>query len=418
MTASKNLFRDSALQELNSPEQLDKRLVVTKPAGWLGLLAGLVIIVSAATWGFLGSVDTKVGGQGILLNPQGVSIVESTGTGTVKLLHVREGDSVAKGDVVATLDIPVLKDKVDNALALVHEAKERRNRLADSQATETELRKDSIASRTRTLEADAHAIDSRIGLIEGRLSDRTELFNDGLITEEQLYLTKTDLAAANNERRKIDDALAEMSLQDALDTHRSQEQLWVQEIAIQDAERLWQRLSDDYATQVRVVSQYTGKIIEITTDVGREVQEQTSIVIVEPEDARIEAVVYVSSGNGKKIREGMPIYLSPSTVKKEEHGLMIGRVQQVSEFPVTRDGMMALLGNDELVNEFTRDGAPIAVTAHLTLDASTASGFKWTSGSGAPMRIGDGTPCSAEVTVERRAPIDLVIPYLKSSLGE
>ena len=418
MAASKEMFRGSALQELNSPDQLDKRLVVTKPAGWIGLASVSFVIAAVAAWGVLGSIDTKVRGEGIMVNPLGISVVESSGAGRVEEVHYRVGDQVAKGDLIATLSMPLLKNRVDDALAVRKEAEQRRDQSLKSMVSEAELEKVSINSQRETLTANRKGIDARIKLIEKRLSDRLELFHDGLVTEEQLYETRSDLAAAKNQRRQADDGLKDLDLREKESFNRREEVQWNHEVAVKNATRDWESLVERYQTQSRVISDYTGKVIEVTTDIGRLIREDESIVTVEPVDAEIEVILYVSPTQGKRIKEGMSIHLSPTTVKKEEHGLIVGTVQRVSEYPATREGMQALLSNEELVTEFTKDGPPISVKASILPDPTTVSGFKWTSGAGAPVRIGNGTLCGGEVIVASRAPVELVIPYLKSRLGQ
>ena len=43
----------------------------------------------------------------------------------------------------------------------------------------------------------------------------------------------------------------------------------------------------------------------------------------------LEAIVYIPSVHGKKIRPGMEVQIAPSTVKKEEFGYLLGTVTYV-----------------------------------------------------------------------------------------
>jgi len=53
----------------------------------------------------------------------------------------------------------------------------------------------------------------------------------------------------------------------------------------------------------------------------------------------------------------------------------------------------------------------------LSEDPATASGFKWSSSNGPPMKVFSGTICNARVTVSKKRPISYVIPLFKSTLG-
>ena len=59
----------------------------------------------------------------------------------------------------------------------------------------------------------------------------------------------------------------------------------------------------------------------------------------------------------------MEVRVSPTTVKAEEYGFMIGKVTKVSEYPVTPEGLMRVLRNDSLAQTLASAGAPIEVKA-------------------------------------------------------
>ena len=50
MPLSTQLFRESALERLSSPEQLDRVLVVTSPKGWLSLIAIWTVLGAVVAW--------------------------------------------------------------------------------------------------------------------------------------------------------------------------------------------------------------------------------------------------------------------------------------------------------------------------------------------------------------------------------
>ena len=96
---------------------------------------------------------------------------------------------------------------------------------------------------------------------------------------------------------------------------------------------------------------------------------------------------------------------------------MTGTVVNVSEFPMTPQGMSAVLHNDSLVKLFSHDGAPYAVTVDLERDPTTRSGFHWAVGKGPDIRLTSGTLAQAEITTRNRRPLDLVVPFIKKLTG-
>ena len=111
----------------------------------------------------------------------------------------------------------------------------------------------------------------------------------------------------------------------------------------------------------------------------------------------------------------MEVRIEPATVRREEFGTLIGTVGTISDFPMTPQGMLAVLHNDTLVSRFSRDGAPYAVVAELQRDDATPSGYRWSAGHGPPTRLTTGTLMRAEITTRERRPIDLVLPQYQTS---
>ena len=131
----------------------------------------------------------------------------------------------------------------------------------------------------------------------------------------------------------------------------------------------------------------------------------------------MQAVLFIPAGDGKKVSVGMQVQISPSTVKPEEFGFMLGQVKSVSLFPSTPEGMQRVLRNDQLVKELAQRGSPIEVVTDLLLDPTTRSGFKWSSPQGPPLGIFSGTLCTGSIVVDRKRPVEYVIPKIKETFG-
>ena len=119
------------------------------------------------------------------------------------------------------------------------------------------------------------------------------------------------------------------------------------------------------------------------------------------------------------IKPGMEVQISPSTVRKEEYGYMLGDVKEVSKFSASRQGMLRVLVNEELVSEFLgiTGAGPIAVQVVLRRNPDTVSGFQWSSGRGPEVEINAGTLCDGLITVRKQRPIALLIPFFKTFFG-
>ena len=109
----------------------------------------------------------------------------------------------------------------------------------------------------------------------------------------------------------------------------------------------------------------------------------------------------------------MEALVVPSTVKPQEYGYMKAKVTYVSAFPVTQQGMMTSMKNNQLVQSLLQMGAPFEVYVEFEKNPKAYSGYAWTSAAGPEITINAGTSCSGKITVQQQPPIAMVIPAFK-----
>ena len=135
-----------------------------------------------------------------------------------------------------------------------------------------------------------------------------------------------------------------------------------------------------------------------------------AILIQTGDDVRLEAVMYVPLADGNKLAPGMNVQVTPSMVRQEEYGFMLGRVVSVGTFPLTYEGLVRTVGSDDLVQALNVGTAPIEVHIELVPDGSTTSGFQWSSPEGPPTTVESGTLGTATVITGEQHPINFVLP--------
>ena len=167
----------------------------------------------------------------------------------------------------------------------------------------------------------------------------------------------------------------------------------------------------------RVVSNRAGRVLELLVDRGDVVHPGTAILNLEVVSEDLVAVLFVPATAGKRVQPGMAVRVSPSTVKREEYGSILGRVTWAAEYPSTARGMVRLLGNEALVDRLMKEGPPIQVNVALERNAATPSGFRWSSSTGPSVKISSGTLATGDVVVREEAPVNLVIPRVREKLG-
>lgn len=182
-------------------------------------------------------------------------------------------------------------------------------------------------------------------------------------------------------------------------------------------------VGDEVAAGQRLATVQTnggGRIIVRAFDAGR-VEEMLAypsdqlnagapIATIQPSDQRLHAFVYVPVGDRQPIKKGMPVQLSVSTVPSEQYGLLLGTVERVGNYPVTRVGVNALLNNPDITSIVIAAAPVIQVEVALTHSSTTPSGFAWTSGEGPPEPLRAGTLVNASVITAVQPPIALLFP--------
>jgi HlyD family secretion protein len=110
------LFRESALQNLSSPEQLDQLIKITQPRSWI-VLAGIGFILAVTVlWSIFGSLPTTLTGQGIIIRTGGTFDIVALGNGIVTDFgDFKVADVIHKGDVIGHVDQPVLAQQIEAA---------------------------------------------------------------------------------------------------------------------------------------------------------------------------------------------------------------------------------------------------------------------------------------------------------------
>lgn len=176
------------------------------------------------------------------------------------------------------------------------------------------------------------------------------------------------------------------------------------------------QLKVDYEMASKVVSPYTGRVLEVVVKKGDAISVGMPVVTMElntDDKKELVAMMYIPAGEKQKIMPGMDVQVSPTSVNKEEYGFMVGQVISVSEFPASKQGMMITLGNEALVNQLSGAGASLEVLIDLTPVMETISGYKWSLKQGPPIEIHSGTLADISIVLKKERPITSVIPQIK-----
>ena len=118
----RKLFRQQALEQLSSPEQLDQLLQVTNRRSWLWILTLAGALVAAVVWSVLGQIPVTVDGIGILVYPRQVVSLQSPATGEIVSLDISVGDRIEVGQVIGAINQPDVAQRLEQERIRLAEA--------------------------------------------------------------------------------------------------------------------------------------------------------------------------------------------------------------------------------------------------------------------------------------------------------
>ena len=413
---NKQLFRKVAFERLSSPEQLDQAVKVTSPIGWLALVATGIIILVAILWSIFGKISTKVSGTGILVKSGGVFGVYPSNTGMLSMIKKKVGDIVEADECVALIYQPEIKNELREAQVKLNQFENLHALNMKFCANELKLKEDSSEQQVRNQENMIIYKEKQLGWIKEKVEAERKLYNEGITAIEQLNETLIQYDSVLMEIAKAQNTIKEISV-DLLQTKNSNEQkLLDSQHEIDRQEIHIQTLQEKLDLYSSVISPDSGLVVEQLSNVGEVLDPQFPLMNLEHIEDRIralEAIIFVAAYDGKKVLPGMEVNVSPTTVKNEEHGSIVGKVTSIYEYPASQEGMMRILHNSNTVSLLTAHGTSIELHADLMPDANTISGFKWTSKKGPPIMIKSGTICNVTIITREQRPIGMAIPLFK-----
>lgn len=423
------LFSEKEIEKLVSPERLDLLVTVTEKRGWVGLAATGLIVLSILAWSIFGTLTLTVQGEGILI-PGDLKVVEAGTSGRVARVLVSQGTFVREGEPVAE----VFSGEKEVELKLkVGRLSELRKADGSQAPMEVETRKKlqvALKLELDSLPELVQASEQSMRAKEVEISNLRMALRQGLIAESQLNDAADRLIRAQQEyarqRARIEQIPGEISKLELTGLKEvSERRLEIAKLTeeINELDRELDEVAGRPNAGKVIKAPASGYVVEVAVDIANVVEPKTTLMTIEPVSAEMEARIFVPAEEAKKVvmNPGAPIIarISPSNVKSEEYGFMLGKVVSVSPYPSAPDGMQRILRNSALVQKLSSKGPPILVTARLTkieLGNGTRR-YKWSSSSGPEAPIVTGTLCKGEFEVERKAPIRYVVPAVKKLVG-
>jgi HlyD family secretion protein len=411
------IFRAAALERLSSPEQLDQLLQVTRPRHWLALLAMFLILSAAGVWSVKGTVRTTASGEGLIVRTGGVLNIAAPGNGVVSALHVKVGARIQRGQVVATIAQPSLLERIRMSEQALAESRLERSRAVGVRSNASKLQVESIRRQQGNAEREIRELQEQVRLASEQVPVEEQLLAKGLITRQQVLATQQKIVALNAQVQDRQAQIKQLAAQEFAAEAQPNEIAAELDARIAALERSTAALRKELTLASEVVSPYSGQVLESQVNAGGMVAIGTPLLSLQSESDTLDVLLYLPADKAKEARPGMTVQISPSTVKREEYGYLIGRIVFVADYPATRAALMRNFENESVVAQLTRGGPVNELRVEIERDPTTASSYKWSSPIGPPVTLTSGTLCMGTVVTREQAPITLLFPSIKGSLG-
>ncbi len=360
------LFRQQALDQTASPEQLDLPIQIIQPKRWLSLVALGLLVMTGSAWSVFGKIPITVTGKGVLTYPSQIKNIQSPGTGRIaRVLDLKVGDKVTKGQTLATLDQSELKQQLELARNKLSQLQSQDQSANAAQSQRGSLEQTTIAKQRQAIQQDLQTVQSLTPDLHARgldaiqqermlLQERLEklrqqateyaqiwdrlnaLASEGaypqndLVKEKQEYLVKpqTDILEVQSQLKQLDakETTAQQEhLRNVNQVNELQAQLREldsktastaeQDLAattsrrkeIQETKDAIAQLGLQLQQNTQIVSEYDGYIRELNLSPGQRIEAGTEIGVVAANqpNAQLEGIAFLPVEEGKKLDEAM-----------------------------------------------------------------------------------------------------------------
>jgi hemolysin D len=427
------------------------------PAGRATALALAVFLVTALVWAWFGHVDVVAVAEGRIVPDEGSKLIQPKELGVVRVIHVRDGQSVSAGDMLIELDptesaaerdrlarevtetaiegirlhaaldaadahVPAaaavldLPQGTDPVLAVLHRELLRSklgeyqskiaglgNELLQRQAERSGVVAEQIKLRT-TLPLIRERVEALQYLARRDLTPKLS----ALELQQELVEAEQDLSIQNHRLTQLDAQIVTLR-----DSARQAEQEFrsVTLSAIAEAERklagLRQELikAEDRHGRLRLTAPIDGVVQQLDVHtVGGVVTPAQKLMVIVPRDAKLQIEALVLNRDIGFVREGQEAEIKVETFPFTKYGLLRGQVLHLSRDALTPTP--AANAADGQNRPRTPDG-PV-YTARVSMDRTVMAV------DGQQIPLGPGMAVSVEIKTDQRRVIEyLLAPMLR-----
>ncbi|MAF07450.1 MAG: NHLP bacteriocin system secretion protein [Acidiferrobacteraceae bacterium] len=157
--------------DLHSPDDIARHLPVARMTDTIVIAVLGVILVAALAYLVAGRLPVTVSGHSVVVDRYSVIAVESGTSGRIASWKVRPGDNIERGQLLAVIEQPLLKQQIDAArneltelLAAQEKATALHDRNVDLERQVLQNKRDKVTQRIRVLEDETQELRNTLRL--------------------------------------------------------------------------------------------------------------------------------------------------------------------------------------------------------------------------------------------------------------
>jgi len=384
-------FRSDSTDSLVSTDDLDQASSLIKFKSFFFLATFALLILIAIACSIWIKVPIKVSGPAVIWSDVGVLQVAAKDPGSVTSISVKIGDRITSGQVIAVLDQSRVHDQL---LAVRSKLNVLNKYISDIQLLQRsdQRKREKLKTTIDELYKNSGELnENRLRRLKQRKDELKKLYDDELIQFDKYhsFIDRIDEAEAKiiAEQRMTVSDFKEENLKYSTDARELlQKQLEADQLSTEVT-----MLESQLADQGKLKTLISGRVVEITTSVGDFLSPGAPVILVQPDpdEDKMNFVVFISSEQVKPVSLGMRTELEVSAFPPTKYGKLVAEVSGVSPMPMSSSGLMKELRNDQLVSQVAQAGSPFMVNVDILRDADTGD-FLWSSASAKKRRLQGG----------------------------
>ncbi|MCT4507296.1 MAG: HlyD family type I secretion periplasmic adaptor subunit [Tepidibacter sp.] len=368
----KTEFLPSALEIIETP---------ASPLGGLTIWLVFILIMTAIIWSFVSKVDEIAVARGKIVPDGNVKVIQSLEGGIIRNIHVKEGESVKKGQLLIELDADINVaelEKYKNSLQVaklekdfysamasgddskINKLKNNKSLLLDQEVINTykkfkELKEKDFLEKQKShylnyqksieeLEIAKESLkqkEKNIEILKDEEEKYKKLFEDEAVSEEAYEKRKNDLENAINEKnmqeaqiayyeKQTDINMTQKNIHDAEYNKEIMNQIISKDKEIQKLEKEVIKL-EKRLTMQRILSPVDGTILAVgTTTIGGVVTSAKPIITIVPKDTSLLLEASILNKDIGFVHEGQKADIKLDTFPFQKYGTIEGEIVHIS----------------------------------------------------------------------------------------